>query len=168
MTLWIIDTDHISLFLAGNKSVIAQVAEHSDNVAITIITVQELFNGWNGKLNDPRQANKLFIQSVSLKKSIIVADVLDIRSSPSASPNQPKRLLNKGLIINGKSIKFQWLAEFNKCLCTLSWRVNRSIRVLSFAIRKSKIFGALSPLDAYLCRLDKISKNSFSIPETSI
>jgi tRNA(fMet)-specific endonuclease VapC len=59
MTLWILDTDHTSLFLAGNKSVIAQVAEHSDHIAITIITVQELFNGWNGKLNDPQQANKL-------------------------------------------------------------------------------------------------------------
>ena len=59
MTLWILDTDHISLFLAGNKSVIAQVAEHSENIAITIITVQELFNGWNEKLNDPRQANNL-------------------------------------------------------------------------------------------------------------
>ena len=49
----------VSLFLSGNKSVIAQVVEHSENIAITIITVQELFNGWNGKLNDPRQANNL-------------------------------------------------------------------------------------------------------------
>lgn len=59
MSLWILDTDHVSLFLAGNRSVITHVAEHSDNVAITIITVQELFNGWNGKLNDPQQANRL-------------------------------------------------------------------------------------------------------------
>ena len=59
MTWWILDTDHTSLFLAGNRSIISQVAEHSDNIAITIITVQELFNGWNGKLNDPRQANNL-------------------------------------------------------------------------------------------------------------
>lgn len=59
MSLWILDTDHASLFLAGNKSIIAQVAKHSNDVAITVITVQELFNGWNGKLNDPRQANNL-------------------------------------------------------------------------------------------------------------
>jgi tRNA(fMet)-specific endonuclease VapC len=59
MSLWILDTDHTSLFLAGNESVIAQVAEHSNNIAITIITVQKLFNGWNEKLNDPRQANNL-------------------------------------------------------------------------------------------------------------
>ena len=59
MSLWILDTDHISLFLAGNQSVIAGIWEHSDNVAITVITVQELFNGWNGKLNDPKQAGRL-------------------------------------------------------------------------------------------------------------
>lgn len=59
MTLWILDTDHTSLFLAGNNSIISQVAKHYNNIAITIITVQEIFNGWNGKLNDPRQANNL-------------------------------------------------------------------------------------------------------------
>ena len=59
MSLLILDTDHVSLFLAGNKPVIAQVAKHSHDVVITVITVQELFNGWNGKLNDPRQVNNL-------------------------------------------------------------------------------------------------------------
>ena len=59
MSLWILDTDHISLFLAGNQSVIAGVEQHYNNVAITVITVQELFNGWNGKLNDPKEANRL-------------------------------------------------------------------------------------------------------------
>ncbi|NER46597.1 MAG: type II toxin-antitoxin system VapC family toxin [Symploca sp. SIO1A3] len=59
MTLWILDTDHTSLFFAGNPSVIPHIAEYYDNIAITIITVQEIFNGWNGRLNDPRQANNL-------------------------------------------------------------------------------------------------------------
>lgn len=59
MSLWILDTDHASLFLAGNKSIIAQVAKHSNDVAITVITVQELFNGWTGRLNNPAQANNL-------------------------------------------------------------------------------------------------------------
>ncbi len=53
MSLWILDTDHVSLFLEGNKPVIGQVAKYSNDIAITVITVQELFNGWNGKLNDP-------------------------------------------------------------------------------------------------------------------
>ncbi len=59
MSFWILDTDHASLFLAGNKSIITQVAKHSNDVAITVITVQELFNGWAGKLNDPTQQSNL-------------------------------------------------------------------------------------------------------------
>jgi len=59
MSLWILDTDHASLFLAGNKSIIASVAKHSNNIAITVITVQELFNGWTGRLNNSTQANNL-------------------------------------------------------------------------------------------------------------
>ncbi len=59
MSLWILDTDHASLFLSGNQSVIAQVAKHSSNIAITVITVQELFNGWIGRLNDHTQVNNL-------------------------------------------------------------------------------------------------------------
>jgi tRNA(fMet)-specific endonuclease VapC len=59
MSFSILDTDHASLFLAGNKLIIAQVAKHSNDVAITVITVQELFNGWAGRLNDPAQANNL-------------------------------------------------------------------------------------------------------------
>ena len=59
MSFWILDTDHASLFLAGNKPIIAQVAKHSNDVAITVITVQELFNGWTGRLNDPAQEAKL-------------------------------------------------------------------------------------------------------------
>ncbi len=59
MSLWILDTDRVSLFLARNQPIITQVVQHLPNVAITVITVQELFNGWNGKLNDPKQVNKL-------------------------------------------------------------------------------------------------------------
>jgi tRNA(fMet)-specific endonuclease VapC len=59
MNLWILDTDHVSLFLTGNEPVIAQVEKHYRNVAITIVTVQELFNGWNGRLNDPTQVSSL-------------------------------------------------------------------------------------------------------------
>lgn len=56
MSRWILDTDHVSLFLEGDRTVITKVIQTS-SVAITIITVQEIFNGWMGKLNDPSQAS---------------------------------------------------------------------------------------------------------------
>jgi tRNA(fMet)-specific endonuclease VapC len=53
MSLWILDTDHVSLFLEGNPQIREQAAGKFPNVAITIITVQEIFNGWIGRVNNP-------------------------------------------------------------------------------------------------------------------
>jgi tRNA(fMet)-specific endonuclease VapC len=55
--MFILDTDHVSFWLRGNVSVRAGIAQSSQEVVITIITVQEVFNGWMGRLNnlpDPR------------------------------------------------------------------------------------------------------------------
>ena len=59
MTLFILDTDSASLFLAGNKQLIHRVTQEVPNVVTTIVTVQELFNGWAGRVNDPAEANNL-------------------------------------------------------------------------------------------------------------
>ena len=59
MTLFILDTDSASLFLAGNKQLIHRVTQEVSNVVTTIVTVQELFNGWAGRVNDPAEANNL-------------------------------------------------------------------------------------------------------------
>ncbi|NEQ67340.1 MAG: type II toxin-antitoxin system VapC family toxin [Symploca sp. SIO2D2] len=87
MTLWILDTDHTSLFFAGNPSVIPHIAEHYDNIAITIITVQEIFNGWNGRLNDPRQANNLNSLYTKLWKTTEFFKIMTILNFDSDAEN---------------------------------------------------------------------------------
>lgn len=57
VSLYILDTDHISLILYNNPLVIANAASYQ--IAVTVITVQELFNGWVGKINDPSLVNNL-------------------------------------------------------------------------------------------------------------
>lgn len=57
MSLYILDTDHVSLILCNHHQVIANAAQHQ--VVITIITVQELFNGWIGRINDPSLVHNL-------------------------------------------------------------------------------------------------------------
>jgi tRNA(fMet)-specific endonuclease VapC len=59
MSLWVLDTDHVSLFIEGNPNVSKQAAPKFPNVAITIVTVQEIFNGWTGRINNPAQAHQL-------------------------------------------------------------------------------------------------------------
>jgi tRNA(fMet)-specific endonuclease VapC len=59
MTLFILDTDSASLFLGGNQKLIYRVTQEVPHVVTTIVTVQELFNGWAGRVNDPAEANNL-------------------------------------------------------------------------------------------------------------
>jgi len=59
MSLYILDTDHISLLLQGNQAVKSKVAQVYPNLAIAIITVQEIFNGWVVKINDRAESSNL-------------------------------------------------------------------------------------------------------------
>jgi tRNA(fMet)-specific endonuclease VapC len=59
MSLWILDTDHVSLALRGHPLVNALIEQKDLEVATTIITAQELFNGWVVRINDPRLSNEL-------------------------------------------------------------------------------------------------------------
>lgn len=52
MSLYILGTDHVSLLLQGNLTIKSKVAQVYPNLALTIITVQEIFNGWVVKIND--------------------------------------------------------------------------------------------------------------------
>jgi tRNA(fMet)-specific endonuclease VapC len=51
MTLYILDTDHISLFLGNYPPVRDKVLQLKAECSITVISVQEIFNGWVGQLN---------------------------------------------------------------------------------------------------------------------
>jgi tRNA(fMet)-specific endonuclease VapC len=54
--MFILDTDHASLWLRGNPLVKTRVAESKDDIGMTIVTVQELFNGWVSRLNTTTDA----------------------------------------------------------------------------------------------------------------
>lgn len=75
---WILDTDHASLFLAGNKAIIAAVDKNYKDVAITVVTVQELFNGWVGRLNNPAQAKNLTLLYTKLWETTTFIKVITV------------------------------------------------------------------------------------------
>jgi tRNA(fMet)-specific endonuclease VapC len=51
MTIYILDTDHISLLLGNYPQVRDRVLKSKSECSITVISVQEIFNGWVGQLN---------------------------------------------------------------------------------------------------------------------
>lgn len=57
MSRYILDTDHVSLILYNHPQVLANAQQYQADV--TIITVQDLFNGWIRKINEPSRINDL-------------------------------------------------------------------------------------------------------------
>jgi tRNA(fMet)-specific endonuclease VapC len=54
---YILDTDCISLILYNHPQLTTNATKHQ--IAVTIVTVQELFNGWVGRINDPSLVHNL-------------------------------------------------------------------------------------------------------------
>jgi len=59
MNQYILDTDHVSLWLQEHPFIYSNKLTLVPSVAVTIITVQELFNGWVVKINSPSQSDNL-------------------------------------------------------------------------------------------------------------
>ncbi len=59
MSLLILDTDHASLFLKGNTLVCDRIFQtEPDDLAISVITAEEICQGWLSEINKYSQANQ--------------------------------------------------------------------------------------------------------------
>jgi tRNA(fMet)-specific endonuclease VapC len=105
---YILDTDHISLILFNHPQVTENAAKHQ--IVTSIVTVQELFNGWIGRINDPAQMNNLPVLYSKLSitlKYLQTLEVLDftveadecLRNLLRANPPLRKNRLQKDMRI---------------------------------------------------------------------
>ena len=74
MSLLILDTDHASLFLKGNTLVCDRIFQtEPDNLAISIITAEEICQGWLSEINKYSQASqssRLLLAYSELEKAL--------------------------------------------------------------------------------------------------
>jgi tRNA(fMet)-specific endonuclease VapC len=108
LSLYILDTDHVSLILSNHHQVTANAAQHQ--IAISIVTVQELFNGWMGRINDPSQINNLpalysklsltikYLQTVNILDFTVESDEC-LKNLLRANPPLRKNRLQKDMRI---------------------------------------------------------------------
>lgn len=59
MSLYLLDTDHVSLYQMGHPRVLQQILLHlQDRLAITVITVEEQLSGWQRALRQARDDSR--------------------------------------------------------------------------------------------------------------
>jgi tRNA(fMet)-specific endonuclease VapC len=56
--VWLLDSDHISLILRQDPKVSAKLVQQAYQTAVSVITVQEVCNGWLGLLNQKHQSRE--------------------------------------------------------------------------------------------------------------
>ncbi|MDZ7959857.1 MAG: type II toxin-antitoxin system VapC family toxin [Aulosira sp. DedQUE10] len=91
MSRYILDTDHVSLILYNHPQVIANASVHQ--IAVTIITVQELFNGWIGKINEPSSVHNLPALYSKLSTTVKYLQTVEILDFTPEADNCLKQLL---------------------------------------------------------------------------
>jgi tRNA(fMet)-specific endonuclease VapC len=107
---FILDTDHVSLILRGDSKIQAVIENIKGDIYTSIITAQELFNGWVVRINNAKSSDDIiklyaeFHQSINyLKKTDILSfnDVADLhfRQLLQKNPSLRKARLQKDMRI---------------------------------------------------------------------
>ncbi len=91
MPSYIMDTDHTSYILRGDPSVIENAKYYG--AAITVITVQELFNGWVSRANDPKQVDRLIEIYAKLSTTVSYLQTVEILDFTPDADSCLKQLL---------------------------------------------------------------------------
>lgn len=93
MSRWILDTDHVSLLLAGHPQISRRVAAVGADVAITIVTVQELFNGWVTRINNAKDIQELVRLYDKLNRTVLLCSRVPVVTFDQAAGECYQQLL---------------------------------------------------------------------------
>ena len=103
MSLLILDTDHASLFLKGNALVCDRVFQtEPDNLAISVITAEEICQGWLSEINKYSQANqssRLLLAYSEFEKSLDFFQTIQRLSFDTNAYNQVVKAIACSCII---------------------------------------------------------------------
>lgn len=87
MNRWILDTDHVSLLLRGNSEIVEQSERRYSRVVTTIITVQEVYNGWVGKTNNASDPDRLVELYAKLSRTVTFIKSVPILNFDESAKN---------------------------------------------------------------------------------
>lgn len=79
MSLWVLDTDILTLLNAGNEAVCRRVLSTDPaELAVTIITVEEALSGWYAQIRRARTDEQLALRYEALRQAVKGFGKLDV------------------------------------------------------------------------------------------
>lgn len=106
MTIWILDTDQVSALLEGNNAIKSKVAEVSPNdIAITVVTVQEIFNGWIVEINNTSEFKDLVRLYTKLSITLDFFKAVRILNFDETASNICEKLIHENKELDKKKLQ---------------------------------------------------------------
>lgn len=115
MSLWVLDTDHLTLLLQGHPNVVRRVASvHPAEIRVTIVTIEEQLRG---RLNTIRQSSATTSQLSELVKAYEKLEltverfkVLNLLSFDSSASGHFQNLLRQKVRIGTRDLRIAAIA----------------------------------------------------------
>jgi tRNA(fMet)-specific endonuclease VapC len=105
MSLWILDTDHVSLLLERHPQVSRKVSEVGADVAITIVTVQELFNGWVVRINNSKEIEDVVRLYRKLDRTVLLCKRIPVLSFDEVAGDRYRQMLQETPSLSKKRLE---------------------------------------------------------------
>lgn len=124
MSLWILDTDTLTLFQTGNASVVQHVLTHPTvELAVTVISIEEQLGGWYTRLRRAKKPDELARVYQHLTTNVQTLSRIRLISFSEAAIHTYLTLKRNKLNIGAKDLRIAAIApELNAVVVTRNVR----------------------------------------------
>jgi tRNA(fMet)-specific endonuclease VapC len=111
MTLWILDTDHVSLFQTGNHLVTQRVgASDPATIAVTIVTVEEQMYGRLNRIRRAKSTEDLKLAYLNLNRTLNYFQTIDVLDFDEAAADCYREIISQKLRVGTQDLKIAAIA----------------------------------------------------------
>jgi tRNA(fMet)-specific endonuclease VapC len=106
MTLWILDTDHVSLFQTGHPLITQRIQSIDPNsIAVTIVTVEEQMYGRLNRIRRAKSAEELRIAYFNLNRTLTYFQTINVLDFDAKSADCYQEIISQKIRVGTQDLK---------------------------------------------------------------
>jgi tRNA(fMet)-specific endonuclease VapC len=106
MTLWILDTDHVSLFQTGHPLITQRVRSIDPNaIAVTIVTVEEQMYGRLNRIRRAKSTEDLRLAYFNLNRTLDYFQTINVLDFDEAAADCYQEIIGQKLRVGTQDLK---------------------------------------------------------------
>ncbi|WP_341526740.1 type II toxin-antitoxin system VapC family toxin [Nostoc sp. UHCC 0302] len=114
MSLWILDTDTLTLFQNQHSLIKQRINEvNSENIAVTVITVEEQMRGWLDAIRQSSEAQRLRWGYLGLQQAVEFFNIIRILDFDETAINCYTKLKKQKIRIGTQDLRIASIAISN-------------------------------------------------------